>query len=162
MGFLRRRKQQRVPGEFPESFTRAWVRMTLPTASQAEAQSTVQHLRSKGWDEEKLARYVLPFMPVEDPTRLDANIHGPPEAVWVPAQVSAAWFEQRLPDMSPTEMRLVVEELERRGWSPAQAAVAVLPHLLPKLPEDDARAILAGLPRLGLDQNEIARLARAR
>ncbi len=161
MGFLRRRKK-RVPGEYPESFTRAWVQMTLPSASQAEAQSTLRHLRGKGWSEEKLARHILPYMPVEDPTKLDANIHGPPEAVWVPAQVSAAWFDQRLPDMSPAEIRMVVEELERRGWSPAQTAVAVLPHLLPKLPEDDARAIVAGLERLGVSKDEIARLARAR
>ncbi|HWI09194.1 MAG TPA: hypothetical protein VNT54_16960 [Solirubrobacteraceae bacterium] len=161
MGFLRRRKQ-RVPGEYPESFTRAWVQRTLPSASQAEAQSTVQHLRAKGWSEQKLAQHVLPYMPVEDPTRLDANIHGAPEAVWVPAQVSSAWFDRRLPEMTPREIRLVVEQLEGRGWSPAQTAVAVLPHLLPKLPEDDARAIVAGLDRLGLRKDEIARLARVR
>ena len=162
MGFLRRRKQQRVPGEYPESFTRAWVQMTLPSASQAEARSTVEHLRSKGWSEQKLAQYVLPYMPVEDPTKLDYNIHGGPEPVWVPAQVSSAWFEQRLPDMSPAEIRLVVEELERRGWSPGETAVTVLPHLLPKLPEEDAQAIIAGLDRLGLRKDEIARLARGR
>ena len=50
MSFLRRRKP-RQPGEFPESFTRAFVRQTLPSASQAEARSTVEHLRCKGWSE---------------------------------------------------------------------------------------------------------------
>lgn len=161
MRFLRRRKP-RVPGEYPESFTRAWVRQTLPTASQAEARSTVEHLRGKGWSEEKLAQHVLPYVPREDPTKLDANITGEPERVPMPDHVSREWLDRRLPAMPPRQIRLVVEELERRGWSPSEAAVAVLPHLLPKLDEDDAQVILAGLGKLGLSDAEVARLARCR
>ena len=161
MSFLRR-KPKRVPGEYPESFTKAWVRMTLPTASPAEAQSTVQHLRGKGWSEQKLAQYVLPFMPREDLlAQAYPNIRDVPKPpVEVPARVTRDWLDQHLPAMSPEQIRLVVDELEGRGLSPREAAVAVLPHLLPKLEPDDQQAILAGLPGLGLGGEEIERLTR--
>ena len=161
MSFLRRRAK-RVPGEYPETFTRAWVRLTLPTASEAEAQSTVQHLRGKGWSEEKLARYVLPFMPREDELEQTwlASRRPREETVALPAQLSQAWLDEQLPAMSPRQIGLVVEQLEGRGLSPREAAVAVLPHLLPKLEPDDVQAILAGLPGLGLSDEEIARLTR--
>lgn len=162
MTFLRRRKR-RTPGEYPESFTRAFVRQTLPTATPGEARRTVEHLRSKGWSEDKLAEHVLPYMPPAGPAgKLGAATGDGEEAVWVPAPVSRDWLDEQLPAMAPRQIRLVVEELERRGWSAGDAAVAVLPHLLPKLPEDDAQAILAGLDRVGLSDDEVARLARGR
>ncbi|HWC25251.1 MAG TPA: hypothetical protein VG474_01585 [Solirubrobacteraceae bacterium] len=162
MGFLRRRRRT-PPGEYPEQFTRAFVRLTLPTATPAEARRTVEHLRGKGWSEDKLAEYVLPYMPRDEGrAQPQGAAGGGPEAVSVPAQVSRAWLDERLPAMTPRQMRLVVEELERRGWSARDAALAVLPHLLPKLPEDDAQAILAGLGELGVSDDEAARLGRDR
>ena len=64
--------------------------------------------------------------------------------------------------MDRGQVRLVVEELERRGWPPTRLAVAVLPHLLPKLPPEDVDAILAGLKQLGMTDDEIARLVPRR
>ncbi len=162
MRFLRRRKRT-PPGEYPEQFTRAFVRQTLPTATPAEARSTVEHLRGKGWSDDKLAQHVLPYMPPDAgsaPRR--ATTRGAPDAISVPTPVSRGWLDRQLPAMTPGQIRLVVEELERRGWSAREAAVAVLPHLLPKLPEADARAILAGLHELGVSDDEVARLARSR
>lgn len=162
MRFLPSRKR-RLPGEYPESFTRAFVRQTLPTASPREARSTVAHLRRKGWSEDKLAQYVLPYMPRDEGTAQPQTVAGGgPEAVSVPARVTSDWLDQQLPAMPPRQIRLVVEELERRGWSAREAAVAVLPHLLAKLPPDDAQAILAGLRELGVSDDEVARLARDR
>jgi hypothetical protein len=75
----------------------------------------------------------------------------------MPADVTPAWLDEHLPAMDRRQMRLVVDELERRGWPLATVAMAVLPHLLPKLPADDARAIIAGLAELGMSGEEIAR-----
>lgn len=112
----------------------------------------MQHLRRKGWSEAKLTQYVLPYMPPPpDPGG---------EAVSVPSPVSRAWLDQELPTMAPTQIRLVVEELERRGWSARDSALTILPHLLPKLGRDRARAILGGVRELGLTDEEAARLAR--
>ena len=149
---LPRRRKRPAPGEYPEDFTRAFVRQTLPTATPAEARSTVQHLRSKGWSEAKLAQYVLPYMPPS------TDLSQP--AVPVPTPVSRAWLDQELPAMAPAQIRLVVEELERRGWSSRDAALAVLPHLLPKLTAENAQALLAGVKALGLSEEEVTRLAR--
>jgi hypothetical protein len=156
-----RRRKRPPPGEYPEQFTRAFVRQTLPSATPAQARSTVEHLRGKGWSEAKLAQYVLPYMPPDaDPPRTAAGSAA--EDVSVPTPVSAAWLDQQLPVMAPRQIRLVVDELERQGWSARDAAVAVLPHLVPKLAEADARAILAGLERLGLSDDEAARLRSGR
>lgn len=164
MGFLGRRKKKSPPtprGEYPESFTRAWVQATLPSAGAAEARRTVEHLRGKGWSDEKLAEFVLPYMPRDPrPGMLGPATGAGSAEVTVPAHVSQAWLDRHLPDMDPRRMRHVVDELERRGWTVADAAVAVLPHLLPKLRDEDARAILDGLPRLGLSESQIAQVAR--
>lgn len=82
---------------------------------------------------------------------------GPP-AVSVPQRASTRWLDAHLPAMDRTQIRLVVEELERRNWPPTDLAIAVLPHLLPKLPPEDATAIVSGLKELGLNNEEIARL----
>lgn len=162
MSFLRRRKQPKPRDEYPESFTRAWVRATLPSASAAEAKRTVEHLRGTGWSDEKLAELVLPYMPTDPrPGMLGGGTRDTPADVAVPAQVSGAWLDEHLPAMDPRQMRHVVQELERRGWPAADAAMAVLPHLLPKLRDEDARAIVDGLPRLGLSEAQIARLTRS-
>lgn len=149
---FRRRRKRLAPGEFPEHVTRAFVQRTMPSATPSEARRTVEHLRAAGWSEQQLADQVLPFMPPEAVTAAGA--------VALPDPVSRQWLEHELPAMSPRQLRLVVEELERRGWSPARAALAVLPHLLPKLAPDDARAIVADLPRLGLSDEQVARLGR--
>lgn len=117
-------------------------------------------MRRKGWTEEEVAQRILPFMPPLTPTPEggEAEAVGP-RAVSVPPRVSTRWLDRHLPAMDRTQIRLVVEELERRGWPPTDLAVAVLPHLLPKLPHEDADAILAGLKELGLTDGEIARLA---
>jgi hypothetical protein len=158
--FPRRNRDTRPPrGEFPPSFTRGWLRLTLPSASPAEARAVLERMRQRGWTEEEVAELILPYMPRSKPgrTEVGARAVGPP-AVPVPAQVSTAWLDQQLPAMDRKQIRLVVEELERRGWPPTKLAVAVLPHLLPKLPAEDANAILAGLEQLGMTEDEIARL----
>ena len=162
MSFLRRSKKPKPRDEYPESFTRAWVQTTLPSASAAEARRTVEHLRGKGWSDEKLGEFVLPYMPLDPrPGMLGPAMGDESADVGVPPQVSRAWLDQHLPSMEPRQMRHVVEELERRGWSAPDAAVAVLPHLLPKLRDEDAQAIIEGLPRLGLSEEQIARVARS-
>lgn len=170
------------PGEYPPSFTRAFMRQTLPTASPEEAREVVERMRRKGWTEDEVEKHLLPYMPVprEEPRRQEDPDDGTERAVpgdggeravadgggdravYVPPRVSRAWLDEHLPGMDRRELRLVVEELERRGWSPPDAARAVLPHLLPKLPAADREAILAGLTELGLSDDEIARLATVR
>lgn len=134
-----RRRPRRPPrGEYPPSFTHAWIRQTLPSASPAEAQALLHRVRSRGWSEAEVAERILPYMP---PASSDP-------AISVPAQVSAEWLDRRLPAMDRGQIRLVVDELERRGWPPTEVAETVLPHLLPKLPTADAEAILTGLGEL--------------
>lgn len=151
---FRRRRKRPAPGEFSEHVTRAYVRQTLPSATPAEARRTVEHLRGKGWDDEKLSQYVLPYMP------RGASPVQPGEPVYVPVPVSRQWLNEELPTFDREQIQHVVEELERRGWSARDVAVAVLPHLLRKLPDDDALAVLAAAKRLGLRDDEVARLAR--
>ena len=135
------------------------MQQTLPTTSPAEARSAVEHLRGKGWTEEELAEKILPYMPRPRSGRPLADEPGTP-VLAVPARVSRDWLDGHLPSMDRGQIRLVVEELERRGWSPAEAAVTVLPYLLPKLPREDAQAILTGLGELGISESRIASLAR--
>ena len=157
MRFGRRRKSTRPPpGEYPRQFTEAFVQATLPTETPAQAHSTLDHLRSKGWTEEELAEKILPYMPRRRPEAPTAGGGG----IIIPGGASKAWLDQQLPSMDRHQMRLVVDELERRGWSPAEAAVTVLPHLLPKLSPGDREAILAGLRDLGLTEEEITSVAR--
>jgi len=107
-----------------------------------------------------VAERILPFMPSAPPAPASGDPRvGDPEPIPVPAQVSTAWLDRHLPAMDRGQVRLVVEELERRGWPATELAVAVLPHLLPKLGPADASAILAGLMELGMTEEEIARLA---
>ena len=149
-----RRRKRLAPGEYPEHVTRIYVQRTLPTATPGEAQRTLEHLRGKGWSEDKLAQHILPFMP-RYPEARDGE-------VFVPSPVSRQWLDEQLPAMDRGQLRLVVDELERRGWSAKDTAILVLPHLLPKLPDEDALAIVAGLERLGLTEREIGRITRRR
>ena len=135
--------------------------LTLPSATPAEAASAVDHLRGKGWTEQQLAEFILPYMPREPPPpRAPAAALGPAAevalSISLPPDVTTAWLDQQLPAMNRRELRLVVDELERRGWSSGTVALAVLPHLLPKLPHEDARAVVAGLADLGMTGEEIA------
>lgn len=160
MRFRRRRSRQH--GEYPPSFTHAWLARTLPSTSAAEARGVLQRMRDRGWTEAEIAERILPYLPPMPPA--PAGEEGPAgagRATSVPAGVSTAWLDVHLPAMDREQIRLVVEELERRGWSTTEVTVAVLPHLLPKLPSADATAILAGLRELGLTEEEIARLAPA-
>ena len=152
---FRRRSTRPPPGEFPPGFTESFMRRSLPTASPAQAEAAVDHLRKKGWSEERLEKSILPFMP--RPPR-----DGAAESSGIPPGASSAWLDRHLPGMDREQIAGVVDELERRGWSAADVAVAVLPHLLPKLPRADADAVLAGLVGIGLPPEEIARLARWR
>ncbi len=153
---FRRRQKRPPPGEYPASFERAFFRQTLPTTPPGEARAILAHLRGKGWSEERIAEQILPYLPPPgSPLARDA-----PAQIDVPAEVSTAWLDRHLPTMEPDQIRLVVDELERRGWPAADAAVAVLPHLLPKLPEQDADAILAGLEEIGVPDRDVARLSR--
>ena len=149
-----KRPKKRVPGEFPPSFTASFMRHTLPSATPAEAQSAIEHLRSKGWSEAELAQKILPFMPPPPPKPA-------PGTVSLPPRVSRAWLDRHLPEMHRRDIQSVVDELEQRGWSTVELGMAVLPHLLPKLPPDDADAILAGMKDLGMTDAQIARLARS-
>jgi len=161
---LGRRRKKLEPGEYPPSFTQGWLRLVLPSATPAEARAILEGMRGKGWTEAEVAQRLLPFMPpgaLASPERGQEPTPDLPE-VMVPAGVSATWLDRHFPTMDRTQIRLVVEELERRGWPPTDLAVAVLPHLLPKLPPEDADAILAGLAQLGLSDEEIARLRPAR
>jgi len=161
---LGRRRKKLGSGEYPSSFTQGWLRLVLPSATPAEARAILEGMRGKGWTEAEVAQRLLPFMPpgaLASPERGQEPTPDPPE-VMVPAGVSTTWLDRHLPAMDRTQIRLVVEELERRGWPPTDLAVSVLPHLLPKLPPEDADAILAGLAQLGLSDEEIARLRPAR
>ena len=160
-----RPKPKRVPGEYPESFVKAWMARTLPSATPAEAASAVAHLRTKGWTEEKLAAFILPYMPREGgrSPRLEAggatSAPAPSAAAgdWAPVEqpvappsdeqpgaateedppfalppdVTRSWLDAHLPRMDRRQLRLAVDELERRGWPSGAVALAVLPHLLP-------------------------------
>ena len=164
-----RRKPRRVPGEYPDSFVKGWMALTLPTTTPTEAASAVRHLRSKGWTEEKLAEFIYPYMPREwdlppihrSLPRADGAADEPP-AVSLPRDITTDWLDHHLPAMDRRQLRRVVDELERRGWPTGRVAMAVLPHLLPKLPREDAQAILAGLAELGLTEEEIARATAIR
>lgn len=153
-----RRRPKRVPGEYPESFVKGWMALTLPSATPVEAASAVRHLRSKGWTEQQLAEFILPYMPrdARSPRALGSPAEGA-QAISLPSGVTTAWLDQHLPAMGRRQLRLVVDELERSGWPPGTVAMAVLPHLLPKLPAEDARAVVAGLADLGMTDEEIAR-----
>ena len=159
---FRRRRKRLAPGEFPEHVTRVYVQRTLPTATPGEARRTVEHLRSKGWSEDKLAQHILPFMPRFPHAALGSASGDGAEEVFVPLPVSRQWLDEQLPGMDRGQIRLVVDELERRGWSAKDAALLVLPHLLPKLPDEDALAVVAGLERLGLTEREIRIVTRRR
>ncbi len=154
------RRRRPPPGEYPPSFTHAWIRRTLPSASAAEAGALLNTMRGRGWTDAEIADRILPFMPPG--TATPASGDAQPGGLWevsVPARVSTAWLDRHLPAMDREQIRFVVEELERRGWASTDLAVAVLPHLLPKLSPADADAILAGLRELGLTEQELARLA---
>ena len=182
-----RPKPKRVPGEYPERFVKAWMATTLPTTTPAEAESAVAHLQSKGWTEEQVAEFILPFMPREaDSPAPIPGTRGPKVMTWapddppvetspgepsvpappadapfaLPPDVTRSWLDDHLPQMDRRQLRLVVDELERRGWPPDAVAMAVLPHLLPTLPAAERRAIVAGLAELGMDGVEIARATR--
>ena len=188
-----RPKPKRVPGEYPERFVKAWMATTLPTTTPAEAASAVDHLRSKGWTEEQVAEFILPYMPREaEPaagseggapipgtcagrvmtwapderpewSSPDEQPVAPPAAgpsLTLPPDVTRSWLDEHLPQMDRRQLRLVVDELERRGWPSGVVAMAVLPHLLPTLPAADRRAVVAGLSKLGMDGVEIARATR--
>ena len=138
------------------------MRQTLPTCSPAEARAVLERMRRRGWTEEEVADLILPFMPSAGPFPERRPVEGAgPRPTAVPPKVSTAWLDQHLPSMDRAQIRLLVEELERRGWSSTELAVAVLPHLLPKLPREDADALLEGLKRLGMTDAEVARLAPA-
>jgi hypothetical protein len=212
MDWRLRPKPKRVPGEYPERFVKAWMATTLPTATPAEAAAAVAHLESKGWTEEQVAEFILPYMPRAAAApgaseRGDAPIPGvrggrtvtwapderpmspspggpsisptgsqqrvspargeppgatPPAdpALALPSDVTRSWLDEHLPRMDRRQLRLVVDELERRGWPSGAVAMAVLPHLLPTLPAADKRAVVAGLAQLGMTGVEIARATR--
>jgi len=117
-------------------------------------------MRSRGWTEAEVAERILPYMPPMPPTVPgDPAQGGGEETVALPARVSTAWLDRHLPAMDRRQLRLVVEELERRGWPAGELAMAVLPHLLPQVPPADAEAILEGLRELGMTEEEISRLS---
>ena len=128
----------------------------MPSTPPREAKAVLEHVRRKGWSEQKIAELILPYLPppgspVED---------GP--FARVPPDASTKWLDHNLPDMDAAELQRVVDDLERRGWSQTDVAMTVLPHLLPKLPAADAEAILGGLRDIGLADADIAELSRRR
>jgi hypothetical protein len=158
MRWRRLGKPERAPGEYPESFVKGWMARTLPSTTPAEAASAVRHLRGKGWTEQQLAEFVLPYMPREVGPRAELGAQAEPaRAISLPANVTRSWLDQHLPSLDRRQLRVVVDELEGRGWPTAAVAVIVLPHLLPKLPAEDSRAIVSGLANLGMSDEEIAR-----
>lgn len=157
---LGRRRARPPRGEYPPSFTHAWIRGTLPTASPAEARALLHTMRQKGWTEAEVAQRILPYMPVSLPIRASGDAPaGRGQGVSVPAPVSTAWLDRHLPAMDRGQIRLVVEELERRGWPATRLAMAVVPHMLPKLSTADANALRAGLRELGMTEGELDRLS---
>jgi hypothetical protein len=153
-----RSKPRRVAGEYPESFVKRWMAVTLPSTTPAQAASAVRHLRSTGWTEEQIAEFILPYMPPDVGPRAMAGAQGERvQAISLPSDVTTTWLDEHLPALDRRQLRLVVDELERRGWATGTVAMAVLPHLLPKLPAEDARAVVSGLADLGMTDEEIAR-----
>lgn len=182
MRWRRDPKPSRARGEYPESFVTGFMAHTLRSTTPTEAAAAVRHLRSKGWTEEQLAEFILPYMPRGAPAHTPAPAaaaqtppEAPPERMQtesepapaarpapapepsLPPEVTRPWLEQHLPALDRYQLRRVVDELERRGWPTGTVALVVLPHLLPKLSGDDARAIVAGLADLGMTEMEIAR-----
>lgn len=189
-----RPKPKRVPGEYPERFVKAWMARTLPTTTPAEAAAAVAHLQSKGWTEEQVAEFILPYMPRDAgppassegggapipgtrgarvigwapdeqpvaPSSGEQPVAAPPAdpSFALPPDVTRSWLDEHLPQMDRRQLRLAVDELERRGWPSGAVAMAVLPHLLPTLPAADRRAVVAGLAELGMTRVEIARATR--
>ncbi|MDQ6777936.1 MAG: hypothetical protein M3071_17390 [Actinomycetota bacterium] len=155
MRWRRDPKSTRVPGEYPESFTKRFMARTLPSATPTQAASAVRHLRSQGWTEEQLAEFILPFMPQTD--QAPHTPADPTHAISLPPDVTRAWLDRHLPALDRYQLRRIVDELEHRGWPTGTVATIVLPHLLPKLPPDDARAIVVGLAHLGMTEEEISR-----
>lgn len=150
MKLWRRRNNSSPPGEYPPSYTHAWIRRTLPTASPTEARALLRTMRGRGWTEAEVAQRILPYLPPTFPGSAGGDVPaGAGRAVSLPARVSTAWLDRHLPAMDRRQIQFVVEELERRGWPPTELAAAVLPHLLPKLPPADSDAILEGLGELG-------------
>jgi hypothetical protein len=177
MRWRRRAKPARAPGEYPESFVKGFMARTLGSTTPTEAASAVRHLRTKGWTEEQLAEFILPYMPRGTPAPAQTTPSTPPEAppdrmptepataappdrageLSLPPEVTRPWLDQHLPALDRYQLRRVVDELEHRGWPSGRVALVVLPHLLPKLTGDDARAIVAGLADLGMSEEEITR-----
>lgn len=135
---------------------------TLPTTTPAEAASAVRHLRSEGWTEEQLAKFILPYMPRETGPVGPGGPAPEAAAIPLPRDVTTAWLDEHLPALDRRALRLVVDELERRGWPSGAVAAAVLPHLLSKVSPEDARAITAGLANLGMTDEEVARATTRR
>ena len=153
-----RRRHKRPPrGEYPPSFERSFFRQALPSTPPAEARAILEHLRGKGWTEEKIAKQILPYLPPPGSPLGEGS-----GLVHLPPHVSREWLDRHLPVMDQEEIRRVVDALERRGWPAAHAAVVVLPHLLPKLAPEDADAILSGLRDIGVSEEDVARLSAER
>ena len=162
MRWRRRATPERDPDEYPESFVKGWMAGTLPSTTPSEAASAVRHLRGKGWTEEQLAEFILPYMPRDSGPVAHMEQSEAAQATMLPWGVTTAWLDEHLPALDRDQLGAVVDELERRGWRSGTVAMTVLPHLLPQLAAEDARAVVAGLAGLGMTEEEIARATAPR
>lgn len=99
MRWRRRAKPAPAPGEYPESFVKGFMARTLGSTTPTEAASAVRHLRTKGWTEEQLAEFILPYMPRGTPAPAQTQTRTPA----APAQTPPSTPPEAPPDRMPTE-----------------------------------------------------------
>ncbi len=118
MRFGRRRSSRPPRGEYPPSFTHAWIRQTLPTASAPEARALLQTMRDRGWTETEVAERILPYMPPMPPAPASGDAPaGEAGAVSVLARVSAV-----LPKLPPADANALLAGLRELGMTEEEIA----------------------------------------
>lgn len=149
-----RPKPKRVPGEYPERFVKAWQAATLPTTTPAEAESAVAHLRSKGWSEEKLAEFILPYVPREAEPAAGSEgaailgTRGGTTFTWAPDERGAAPSSGEQPAAArPGEPSVTLPPDVTRPW---------LDEHLAQMDRRQLRSVVDELERRGWPPGEVA------